>query len=172
MDAARQPGPHGAHGPRRCLRHPSRAPFRPWTRDRCPDRCLRAVPRSQRGVPPGPVGRVPPGQTGDQGTTAGILHLLFGGIGFVCLAAAAFAYARWASARGETRQSRLGLWCAIVVLGGFIGGAALARAPIGVLLLWVCVLAGWLWLALASARLYALVPHPVIAERDESQGAS
>lgn len=121
---------------------------------------------------PDPSAGFPPGQTGDQGTTAGILHLLFGGIGFVCLAAAAFAYARWASARGETRHSRLGLWCAIVVLGGFIGGAALARAPIGVLLLWVCVLAGWLWLALASARLYALVPHPVIAERDESQGAS
>lgn len=120
---------------------------------------------------PDPTSGFPPGQSGGTTTTSGILHLLFGGIGFVCLAVAAFAYAKWAVDRRETSQSRLGLWCGIVVLVGFVGGAALAQHPIGVALLWLSVLAGWLWLALACAHLYTVVPHPVIAERKHPEEA-
>lgn len=118
---------------------------------------------------PDPASGFPPGQTGDTTTTHGILHLLFGAIGFLCLAAAALAYASWASARGERGQARLGLWTGILILVGFIGGAVLAHTSVGVALLWLAVLAGWLWLALASARLYAVVPHPVIAARPEQK---
>lgn len=57
---------------------------------------------------PDPAADFPP-ETVAKATAAGILHLLFGAIGFVCLAVAAFAYARWASARGARNQSALGL---------------------------------------------------------------
>lgn len=115
--------------------------------------------------PPDPTSGFPPGMTDDTVSTSGILHLVFGAVGFLCLAGAAFVYARWASEGGEARQSQLGLWCGIVLLVGFIGGAALAQFSIGVGLLWLAVLAGWLWLALASAYLYSVVPHPDIARR-------
>jgi hypothetical protein len=121
---------------------------------------------------PDPASGFPPGQTGATASTGGILHLLFGAIGFICLAVAAFAYARWTSGRAEAGQARLGLWCGVVVLVGFAGGAALAQLPIGVALLWLAVLAGWLWLALASAHLYTVVPHPVISQRQGTQEVS
>lgn len=121
---------------------------------------------------PDPTSGFPPGQTGGTASTGGILHLLFGAIGFLCLAAAAFAYAKWATGRGEAGHARLSLWCGVVVLVGSAGGAAFAQFPIGVALLWIAVLAGWLWLALASAHLYTVVPHPVIAERSDPQEIS
>jgi len=121
---------------------------------------------------PDPVAGFPPGQAGGTATAGGILHLLFGAVGFVCLAVAALAYARWASSRGATGQVRLGLWCGIVVLVGFLGGAVLAQSPVGVALLWLAVLAGWLWLALACAYLYTVVPHPVFAHRSAREDAA
>lgn len=120
---------------------------------------------------PDPSSGSPPGQVGDTMSTGGILHLVWGALGFGCLAVAAFAYARWGSGRKDGPQMHLGAWCGSVVLIGVIGGAALASLPAGVALLWLAVLAGWLWLALASARLYTLVPHPVIAERNEAHDA-
>lgn len=121
--------------------------------------------------PPAPMDGFPTEQaqarSGD-----GILHLLFGALGFVALAAAAFAYARWAAHRGESRHVHLGMWCGALILVGFVGGAALAQLPVGVAALWVAVLAGWLWLALASAHLYSVTPHPVISERREPGVAS
>ena len=115
---------------------------------------------------PDPALGFPPGRTGATASTGGILHLVFGAIGFICLAVAALAYARWTSGRAEARQAQLGLWCGGVVLVGFAGGAALAQLPIGVALLWLAVLAGWLRLACACAYIYAVVPHPVIAQRN------
>jgi len=118
---------------------------------------------------PDPVTGFPSGQAGGVATTGGILHLVFGAIGFVCLAAAAFAYARWASSRGEIGRSRFGLWSAVVILVGFLAGAVLAQSAIGIVLLWLSDLAGWLWLALASAHLYTATPHPVLAQRSPTQ---
>lgn len=119
---------------------------------------------------PDPAQGFPPDAAGGVATTGGILHLLFGGIGFVCLAVTAFAYARWASMRGERGQTQLGIWCGIIVLAGFTGGAALAQSALGVALLWLSVLAGWLFLALACVHLYSVVPHPVIAQRTSPSG--
>ncbi|MBB4684815.1 DUF998 domain-containing protein [Amycolatopsis jiangsuensis] len=120
---------------------------------------------------PDPVDGFPPGTGSGTASAGGILHLLFGAVGFVCLAAAAAAFSRWAARRGETGAARLGLVCALVVLVGFAGGAVLARSPAGVALLWLAVLGGWLWLALASAHLYRVVPHPVVSERTRPQEA-
>lgn len=47
----------------------------------------------------------------------------------------------------------------------------LAQLPIGVALLWLAVVAGWLWLALASAHLYTVAPHPVVSQRGNSPEA-
>ena len=114
---------------------------------------------------PDPVPGFPPGSAGGAVSTGGILHLVFGAVGFICLSIAAFTYARWTARRGEAGQARFGLACAIVVILGFIGGAILAQSAVGIALLWIAVVAGWLWLALASAHLYTVVPHPVAAHR-------
>lgn len=115
--------------------------------------------------PPDPAAGFPPGAV-SEATGHGILHLVFGGLGFACLAAAAFAHSNWAARHGARRRSRTSLCCAIAILACFLGGAALAQSPLGIGLLWLCVVVGWLWLALASAHLYTVVPHPVLAERD------
>lgn len=118
---------------------------------------------------PDAVAGFPPGQDGSTASTNGILHLVVGAIGLLSLAAAAFAYSRWAVARREIASARLGLWCGAIVTLGFLGGAILGMLPAGVALLWLAVLAGWLWIALASAHLYAVVPHPVIADREKQR---
>lgn len=115
--------------------------------------------------PPDPVEAFPAGSPGGVASTSGILHLVFGALGFVSLAAAAFAYAGWCRSIGDRGRAVIGLVLGVIVLVGFFGGAALAMIPLGVALLWIAVLAGWLWLALASAHVYAWSPHPVLAQR-------
>lgn len=116
---------------------------------------------------PAPMDGFPSDQTDAAAPAGGILHLVVGALGFVALAAAAFAYARWASSNRDSRSTKLGTWCGSIILVGFIAGSALAQMPIGIAALWVSVLTGWLWLALASAHLYTVAPHPVISERRE-----
>jgi hypothetical membrane protein len=114
--------------------------------------------------PPDPVDGFPPGSVASA-SVSGILHLLFGALGFLALGIAAFVYAAWARSEGVASQSGLSIALGIVVLAGFIGGAVLAKSPIGVALLWLAVLAGWAWLAVASIRLYQWTPHPVTGVR-------
>jgi hypothetical membrane protein len=113
---------------------------------------------------PDPVDGFPPGSTASA-SVSGILHLLFGGIGFLALAVAAFAYAGWCRSERIAGQAVWAIVLGILVIAGFVGGAALSKAPIGVLLLWIAVLAGWAWLALACARIYRWTPHPVTGAR-------
>lgn len=120
---------------------------------------------------PDPVAGFPPGSAGGIASTSGILHLVFGALGFVSLAAAAFAYAGWCRSIGQPRRGAWGFVLGALVVIGFFGGAALATVPVGVLLLWIAVVAGLLWLALASAHVYAWSPHPVIAQRSEQPAA-
>ena len=113
---------------------------------------------------PDPVDGFPPGATASA-SVSGILHLVFGALGFVALAVAAFAYARWCRVEGIVGQATWAVVLGVVVIVGFLGGAALSTSLAGVLLLWIAVLAGWAWLALASARIYRWMPHPVTGER-------
>ena len=53
----------------------------------------------------------------------------------------------------------------IVVILGFVGGAALSPGGAGIALLWVAVLVGWGWLAAASIAAYRVVPHPELHRR-------
>ncbi|MGC0369234.1 putative membrane protein [Microbacterium sp. SLBN-111] len=114
--------------------------------------------------PPDPVAGFPPGSE-PGASVSGILHLLFGALGFVAIGAAAFAYAAWCRAEQVSGRARLSVVLGVLVLVGFVAGAALAQSPVGVALLWIAVLAAWGWLALASARLYAWTPHPVTGAR-------
>ncbi|TNM70328.1 DUF998 domain-containing protein [Streptomyces sp. NP160] len=114
---------------------------------------------------PDPVAGFPPGSPSGPISTHGLLHIVFGAIGFLALAVGASADARWRASLGERGAARRSQLLGAVVLVGFLAGAALAQLAVGTLLLWVAVLAGSTWLALASARLYAHVPHPLYGRR-------
>ena len=98
------------------------------------------------------------------GTVAGLLHLAFGGIGFLALGISAFIAVSWF----RSRHSRGTVWslCAgIIIIGAFIAGGALSSSTIGVLLLWIAVVAGWAWLAYTCLAAYRAVPHPLYSRR-------
>ncbi|WP_235008200.1 DUF998 domain-containing protein [Microbacterium timonense] len=120
--------------------------------------------------PPDPVAGFPPGSGGGTASLSGILHLVFGALGFAALAAAAFAYAGWCRSIGARPRAGWAITLGVLVLLGFFGGAAFATIPLGVLLLWIAVLAGWLWLALASIHVYAWSPHPVRVQQAAATG--
>lgn len=109
--------------------------------------------------PPDPMGGFPAGMA-EEASTSGVLHLAFGGIGFLALGAAALAAASWFAARGDAGTARLSRSCGAVVIVGFVVGGALATSVVGVAALWLAVLVGFGWLAIASVRTYRTVPHP------------
>lgn len=108
---------------------------------------------------PDPVDGFPPGAVSDV-TASGLLHLAFGAFQFICLAAACFLAARWIGRRGDTGWSRYAQASGVVILLGFAGGAALSTSSVGVIMLWVAVVAGYAWIAATSVYLWKTVPHP------------
>jgi hypothetical protein len=114
--------------------------------------------------PPDPAAGFPPGAQ-QTASVSGILHLLSGALGFIALACAAFAYAAWARSERLRRQAPISTILGVTVLVGFVAGGALAQSIAGVLLLWLAVIAGFGWLALASARVYRWTPHPITGAR-------
>jgi hypothetical membrane protein len=116
---------------------------------------------------PDPMAGFPPGAD-ETVTISGLLHLVFGGLGFLALGVAAFVFSAWCRRSGSRTGSALSIIAGVVIIAAFIGGGALARIPAGVLLLWISVVAGLAWLLGASLFLYRQVPHPVIAQRSRS----
>lgn len=115
--------------------------------------------------PPDPMAGFPAGSPEGSMSASGILHMVFGAVGFLAVSAAAFAYAGWSRRVGAPRRAGLGVALGVLVVGGFFGGAALSASPVGVALLWVAVVAAWTWLAVASAHVYAWSPHPLAGGR-------
>ncbi|WP_125777731.1 DUF998 domain-containing protein [Antribacter gilvus] len=111
--------------------------------------------------PPDPVPGFPPGSAGDTFTTSGILHLLFGALGFAALGAAAITHGLWARRQGDRRRGTLSIVLGILTIVTFFAGAG--TGAVG--LIWIGVVIGWAWLALASAHVYTVVPHPVLSRR-------
>jgi len=109
--------------------------------------------------PPDPMAGFPANEA-EIASTSGILHLTFGLIQFVALTAATFVVAGWFARRGSAGIALYSRVSGALVLGGFVGGAALATSSIGVGLLWLAVVAGWGWLLVASVHAYRTVPHP------------
>lgn len=97
-------------------------------------------------------------------TVAGILHLAFGGIGFLSLGIAAILAASWFRRRGSAHGG-WSLLAGVIVILGFVAGGALSGGPVGVALLWLAVVAGWAWLAFVCVAAYRAVPHPLYARR-------
>ncbi len=114
---------------------------------------------------PDPTSGFPPGAAGGTGSVHGILHLVFGGLGFLALAGAALAHGLWSRSIGAVARGRISFVLAVLIVVGFFAGAALSRIPAGTGLLWVAVLAGWAWLLLASVQVYVWSPHPLRAAR-------
>jgi hypothetical membrane protein len=117
---------------------------------------------------PDPATGFPPGSEGGQFSTSGVLHLLFGALGFLAITAAAWACSRWGRDEGLLMLARNSRILAICVLVGFVGGAALATNTVGVILLWIAVVAQFAWLALASSTIYRWSPHPLRSQRPTS----
>ena len=93
-------------------------------------------------------------------STAGLVHMAAGGIGFACLVAATFVLARRFAAesrRGWAWSSRV---TGLVVLAGFVGDASGSTSSFAVLGLWIGVVAGWAWLGAVAVHLYRSTPHP------------
>jgi hypothetical protein len=111
--------------------------------------------------PPDPMGGFPLGGT-DATTvsTSGLLHLMAGAIGFVSLAVAAAIIGAWLRRAGRRGAAIVSWIAAAVIVLGFLGGAALAMVPAGIAMLWLAVVAGWAWLAIASLTAYRLAPRP------------
>lgn len=122
--------------------------------------------------PPDPMAGFPEGSTSNEVSLSGLLHMVFGGIGFLCLAVAAFVVAGWFARRGESRRALYSRGTGIVVAVGFVAGAAFSAGTLGVVLLWVAVVAGWAWLAVTSLALYGTVPHPDAHRRNGSDTAA
>lgn len=112
---------------------------------------------------PDPAGGFPPGVAPGPSTVGGMLHLLCGAMQFVAIAGAALAHSLWSRTVGQPALGHVSMVLAVVVLGGFAGGAALAQHAVGfgLALLWLAVACEWTWLALASAQIYRWSPHPL-----------
>ncbi len=91
-------------------------------------------------------------------STPGILHFVFGMIGFVSLGISCLLAARLMSRRRQPALARVSLVAGLIVLIGFFGGAALGGA--GILGIWISVVVGWAWLAVLSRHLYRVSPDP------------
>jgi hypothetical protein len=116
--------------------------------------------------PPDATKSFPPGAGGGGGefTTPGLLHFVFGGLGFVSIGVAAILAGSWLG----RRHARGTIWsriAGVVIIVAFIAGGALSAFPGGVGLIWITVLATWAWLATVSIAAYRAIPHPVIARR-------
>ncbi|GAA4023267.1 DUF998 domain-containing protein [Allokutzneria multivorans] len=110
--------------------------------------------------PPDPMAGFPVGAPASEGSLSGVLHLAFGAVGFLCLAVATFVVAGWFARRGNAGGALYSRVSGAVVALGFVGGAAMATSVVGVVCLWIAVVVGWAWLAVASVGLYRTVPHP------------
>ncbi|GAA1771909.1 DUF998 domain-containing protein [Agromyces humatus] len=110
--------------------------------------------------PPDPMAGFPPGSSSGDGSLSALLHLAFGAIGFLTLGIAAFIVAAWARSRGSRTAFVLSIVSGVAIVAGFVGGAALSSSPLGVLFLWISVVAGFAWLLGASLYAYRTVPHP------------
>jgi hypothetical protein len=98
------------------------------------------------GTPPGPPVAV---------SSHGILHVLSGAVGFLALVAACFVIARGFADRGQHPWAWYCRITGIVFLAGIAGISAGSGHPAAVLGLWIAVIAGWAWLSIVSAHLFA-----------------
>jgi hypothetical protein len=106
------------------------------------------------GTPAGPPAEI---------STAGLLHMAAGGLGFGCLVVAALVLARRFAGEGRRGWALGSRVTGAVVLLGFLGVASGSTSALAVLGLWIGVVTGWAWLGAVSVHLYRRTPHPTRA---------
>lgn len=100
-----------------------------------------------------PMNGFPPGTPDGPATTitvGGIGHLVFAGLGFLCLVVACFAV--------PTPRPWFGRVTGVVFLVAFAAIASGSSAPVVVLGFWVAVILAWTWLAVTCLDLYRRTP--------------
>ena len=102
-----------------------------------------------RGTPDGPPAVV---------TAGGIGHLVFGGLGFVCLIAGCLTIARYYARAGRGGMAWFSRVTGVVFLVAFAGIASGSASPVVVLGFWAAVVLAWVWLAITSVDLYRRTP--------------
>jgi hypothetical protein len=107
------------------------------------------------GTPVGPPAEI---------STAGLLHMAAGGLGFGCLVAATLVLGRRFAHDGRGGWAVGSRATAVVVLLGFLGVASGSTSSLAVLGLWIGVVTGWAWLGAVSVHLYRRTPHPKRAQ--------
>jgi hypothetical membrane protein len=108
------------------------------------------------GFPPGtPAG--PPATM----TTAGTLHFMVGGIGFMALIAACMVLARRYFAAGAAGMGTFSAATGVVFLASFMGIASGPPRPATVLGLWLGLTLTWVWLAVVAWRAGASLDEAV-----------
>lgn len=90
-------------------------------------------------------------------STFGLLHFAAGGLGFLAWAVSGVLTGRALSRRTQRALARYSVLSGVLVAVAFFGGMVM---PIGILGIWVSVVAGWAWLTIVSLHLYRVAPDP------------
>ena len=103
------------------------------------------------GFPPGTPDTYP-----ETMTWHGVLHFIFGQVGFLALIAASFVYARYFAVNGSGRWALFSALTGAIFLLAIVASvvtAAAGRAALGLLALYVAVVLAWIWHAALSYRM-------------------
>lgn len=121
--------------------------------------------------PPDATKSFPPGAGGGSVTTQGVLHLVFGALGFVSIGVAAIIANSWLAGRGspDPRWSKV---VGIAIIVAFVAGGALSTHSYGVALIWITVVLTWVWLVAIAINAYRAVPPPVRAPGRQNPATS
>lgn len=109
-----------------------------------------------------PVDGFPPGTPVGMSTsvsTMGMLHFVFGALGFTAFGVSALLAVRALGRRGDGAMARASLIAGGIILVGFYS-MAIPGLPVGILGIWVSVVVGWAWLLALSLHLYRTSPDP------------
>lgn len=90
-------------------------------------------------------------------TVQGMLHVVFGGIGFLALVAATLVLAARFAGEGRRGRALLSGVTGVAFLAAFLGIASGSTSPLIVVSFVVAVLISWAWLSSTSAHLYRRV---------------
>ena len=97
----------------------------------------------------------PPGTPADAHTISshGLLHLLFGGVGFLCLIAGCFVFSRRFAAAGERGWVAYSVVTGVVFFLAFAGIATGSGSSWVILGFWIGLALAWSWISALSVRL-------------------
>jgi hypothetical protein len=91
-------------------------------------------------------------------TAGGIGHLVFGGLGFLCLIVGCLFFGQYYAGRRRASMAWFSRATGVVYLVAFVGIASGSASPVVVLGFWAAVVLAWGWLAATAIDLYRRTP--------------